>query len=309
MAEHTGYEQTTIAEIREILRDNGYGEEFLSQSKSVLVNELLTLQSLQSPQTDEPIMEDIFDNLQEEGNDMVVASGVETTTIPYTQLLPVYGSPDWHGYVMSQFTNEELIGGAPTCDGCRRVVEEVVGPIVSSYIRYNDPPSINNNGTATVAVGITILVSNEDHPLYKQEITCEDIADVNRDNCDAPYYKHASATASTRAEGRVLRKLLRLHNIITAEETSITAESFNEDCDWHTSSPITDSQINVIDLLCKRLDIDVVSFINSGSKTYDNISLVTQKTASDMIQELNKIQRGIKQKSASVGSYNNNWKV
>ena len=45
---------------------------------------------------------------------------------------PAYGSEEWNDYVMSQFHSGELFDGNPTCAGLRRVVEELLGTIVSS---------------------------------------------------------------------------------------------------------------------------------------------------------------------------------
>lgn len=222
--------------------------------------------------------------------------------------IPTYGSEKWNEYVMSQFNDNELIGGAPTCDGCRRVVEKLIGPIISTQIVNNTAPCLANAGTATVSVNITVVITNENHPAFNicGRIVVEDIADVNRDNTDAPYNLHQSATAATRAEGRALRKLLRLTNVITAEEKSEKTES---DIDWVPDDPITNDQINVIDMMCGsgRLNIDVMGFINSGRKVYANIGEVGKSTAQKMIQELNAIQRKVKPRPSGLDIYKVNW--
>ena len=60
---------------------------------------------------------DVEDKVEEE-------EAVETT--------PVYGSQEWHDYIMEKFEKRELIDGNPTCAGLRRVAEDVLGSIVVS---------------------------------------------------------------------------------------------------------------------------------------------------------------------------------
>ena len=45
---------------------------------------------------------------------------------------PIYGSQEWHDYIMSKFEKRELIDGNPTCAGLRRVAEDVLGSIIVS---------------------------------------------------------------------------------------------------------------------------------------------------------------------------------
>lgn len=296
----TGYEAVTIDEIRGVLRDT-HGiedEEFLSSTKKVLVAKLLEL-------TAEGEVDAVLDAVEENSDDDAMQ--------PYTEeevssAMPAYGSEAWHEYVMLQFRDDELVDSAPTCDGCRRVVEQVLGVITSSTLPYISPPNTGNNGTSTISVRIELRVTNEDHPACNSTIVCEEIADVNKDNCDHPYYKYASATAASRAEGRALRKLLRLRNVTTAEEVSENAETTDNDCDWQVDEPITDAQVGVMDMMCQRTDIDVMDFINSGRRSYAEIEMVTKSTAQRMIQELNKIQRQVKEKPETVKPYNAGWR-
>lgn len=307
MAKKTGYESTTVDEIRRILHDD-HGiddEEFLTNTKTVLVAKLLEL-TAPDTEPDEEEVDAVLDAVEEDSDDNAMQ--------PYTEeeaqaAMPAYASEQWHEYVMRQFRDDELVENAPTCDGCRRVIEEVLGIIVESTLPKAFPPSTANNGTATISVCIKLFVTNESHPLKGEYMVCEEIADVNKDNCDHPYYKYASATAASRAEGRALRKLLRLRNVVTAEEASEKAETADADCDWQVDEPITDSQINVMDMMCRRLDIDVMDFVNSGRRSYDEIEMVTKGTGQRMIQELNKIQRKAKNKPETVKPYDASWRT
>jgi len=225
------------------------------------------------------------------------------------EIRPSFGSESWHEYVMRQFHDNELINGAPTCDGCRRVFEQLVGVITDTTIPSYIGPNRDNNGTATVVLSIEALITDTTHPANGRIIRVQEIADVNSKNTDEPYSRYPSATAATRAEGRALRKLLRLRGITTAEETSKAAEEETDGNEWEPDEPITDSQINLIDMLCgtARLNMSVTTFINSGRKTYTNIHEVTKTTAQRMIQELNKIQKNQKPKPPGIAAYVPNW--
>jgi hypothetical protein len=299
----TGYEQVSVDEIRQKLRDeHNIDEEFLGHTKTTLVAKLLELEA----DPVEEAVDSILDGAQEdESLDIMVPPEPEAAL----NMMPHFGSAGWSEYVMRQFEDDELINEAPKCDGCRRVVELLIGPIVKTELSHVTAPSTLNNGTATIAVRVGVHVTHESHPLLGQIVYGEDIADVNKANCDAPYHKHASATAATRAEGRVLRKLLRLNNIQTAEELSQRADDVDADLDWQVDEPISDAQISAIDMVCKRLDVDVMGFICSGKRIYDDIHSVNKTTAQSMLKELNKLQRKKKEAPQGVGSYQPDWRT
>lgn len=253
--------------------------------------------------TDEKTLEkeaENFLNSMEEDDSTALLSSEEP------QDLPAYDSPAWHDYIMTLFEDNELLDGHPTCDGCRRVLERAVGPIISTQIKSFVSPTRDNGGTATVCVRIDINVDNENHPLNGKFVSCEEIADVNRSNCDDPYYKYPTATASSRAESRALRKLLRLKTI-TADEKSEIAEDQEIETPWEIDDTrITDTQINGIDIICRRENINVKEFINSGKNNYKNIYEIKSSTARNMLAQLNRINKGSTKNN--FGPYENDWR-
>ena len=75
---------------------------------------------------------------------------VETT-------MPAYGSKEWNDYVMSKFESHELIDGNPICAGLRRVVDDVLGSIVSSRpVQVWPSTDVNGPGRATVVFEVVI---------------------------------------------------------------------------------------------------------------------------------------------------------
>lgn len=228
---------------------------------------------------------------------------VENTITP-----PVFQSEEWHDYVMMQFADNELDKGNPIRDGLVRVAENLIGPITRREIVSFVDASSENRGSATVHIRLTLLLTNINHPLYeKVDFIIEDgIAEANSRNSPAPYHLHPAATASSKAEAQALRKALRLRRTVAADE--ITPEDMVMDGDIYTpDSPITSEQITLIDLLCRRVNISLLDFINSGEIKYAFIEQIPTSKAQRMLKFLNEIQSG-KQKSPISKIYDPSWR-
>ena len=281
----------TIVEIRETLRDqHGFTEESLKQSKGVLSKKLKELESEDT----------VFNSAEEVGEDVLIQP-------PETEV-PAMDSPDWADYVMSQFESGEMEQGNPTCDGLRRVTESLIGPIMSRKVNVIQAPNKENLGTATVACEVSVLNNIPSHILYNVKIVEEDAADVNKFNTPKPFHLHATATATTRAEARALRKILRLKKVIAAEELAGDAEEEDYVDAWKPSDPVQEEQINLLDIVCQRCNVNVMEYINSGEKIYNTINELDRNKAQSMIQHLNKIQQGKVERPHAVGEYDSQWR-
>jgi len=302
MTKH-GYEDVSVSDIREELVSLGVkDEDILSQSKKPLVKLLLETKEYKVQEEDDAL---VFDAEEED-----ILSAVDTSAFSEDSALarPQFNSEKWSEWVISQFTDDELENGAPTCDGLRRVTENILGPIEKVEIIKNDTPNVNNKGNATVVVGVTIShVLLEGHPRHGSYIYVEDLADANKLNTPEEIFKHPSATAGTRAESRVYRKMLRLRKVLTAEELASNESTLEEE--WSPSTPVTEQQITVIEMLCKRTDMNVLEFINCGDSKYVCIEQISEQSAQKMLQYLNRIQRKDAARPDDVGSYDDNWKV
>ena len=299
--EKHGFENVSVKEIREELVLLGVEDEnLLSQSKKPLVE--LLVKSKEEASTSDDIL---FDAEEE---DILSAVDADSLTKDTEFVRPAFNTEKWSEWVISQFTDDELENGAPTCDGLRRVAEDVLGPIEKVEVIKNDTPAINNKGNATVVVGVTISpVWLEGHPRYGKYIYVEDLADANRLNTPEEIFKHPSATAGTRAESRAYRKMLRLRKILTAEELASNEANLEED--WSPSTPITDQQITVIDMLCGRTNMNVLDFINCGDSKYVCVEQVSEQSAQKMLQYLNRIQRKDAPRPDDMGDYDENWRI
>ena len=130
---------------------------------------------------------------------------------------PAETSPAWSDYVKSQFAEEELDSqGNPTADGLRRMVKLLLGDIIESKVEIPAAPSLTQGLYATVIYTVTIRYHNNPGDLR----TFADAADVNPENTDPNYARHAVASATTKAEGRVYRKALGLTKTLAAEEVA-----------------------------------------------------------------------------------------
>ena len=227
----------------------------------------------------------------EEDTEMEIFDHEEVEEHDDTEEHPSMLSAEWNDYVMGLFLDNELFDGNPICAGLRRVAEIVLGPIIQSgptqVIAATDS---DGPGRATVVFEV----------IFATGYTVSEVADVWHGNTDDLFCAHPAATASTRAEGRALRKALKLR-CLAAEElsrkdiVSIVKEKTapkTTDGDWNSESPITVQQKNFIDNKCKQLKIDVDLFINSGNNSYSNIEDVTKETASGMVKALNQYQNG-----------------
>ena len=224
-----------------------------------------------------------------------------------TKDIPEYYSPEWQDYVMKQFSKEELIDGKyPNVNGLRRVVELLLGEIVACGpcdVRATmDPTGL---GKAVVVYEINIEWKLNCGPYIdlmqdKQSLPIKTFKAVGAsypDNTDDTYAVFPEAIAETRAEGRALRRALRLGVVCSDELTKKnTAEIIRQKIErgttgnWEENDAITDNQQNSIKIMCDRLNIDFTKFINSGSKTYNHIGEVSRQTAANMIKRLNEFQ-------------------
>ena len=219
--------------------------------------------------------------------------------------IPDMLSPEWNDYVMTFFTDKELIDGNPLTAGLRRVAEILVGEIISSKpvdvqrTETNDPI-----GKTTVIYEVQFLVRNGDREYVK---TYADVADVWAGNTDDLFAVHAPATAATKAEGRALRKALKIRAVAAEELCKKDVSEYLSQQAGQLDERIKPEQIKYIDMNCKKLDIDVIKFINSGEKEYNSVYEVKRETAAKMIDMINKFKRGDSTLSKDLKGYQENW--
>jgi hypothetical protein len=215
-------------------------------------------------------------------------------------------SHEWHDYVMEQFFEEEIFESDdgkryPTTAGLRRVAELLIGQITLSAPSQVFPVEGNELGRATVVYEVVFDVNGT-------PVKYADVADVWHGNTDDLFLVHAIATACTRAEGRALRKALKLRTL-AAEEVCRKKNSSKVVADSGSVSRINGHQINYINSKCKNLDINVVKFINSGSKQYSDVYEITEETAAKIITKIKEFVNDKGSIPEDVKNYSPEWRT
>jgi hypothetical protein len=223
--------------------------------------------------------------------------------------VPSMLSPQWHEYVMSLFDESEKIDGNPLVAGLRRVSELVLGPIVFSGPTQVFPvQETDHHGRATVVFTVE----------FESGMRYSEVADVWEGNTDDMFCAYAVATASTRAEGRALRKALKIKGVAAEEITkkntaeivrtaSHASSGASRDGDYNEEARMSDAQYNFIDVKCKQLDVSGADLFKQIFEV-EHSRKVSKKIASDIIDTLNEYQRDKASIPELIIGYNEEWR-
>lgn len=215
---------------------------------------------------------------------------------------------EWSDHVLSLLSDDEKIDGNPTTDGLRRIFEIALGcTVINSTSDVVQSPDPQNEKRATVVHNIAYALNNEADgtPNYNDVRSVSGSADVYWGNCDKVYRNHPVAVAETRAEGRALRRALKLRKVVAAEEIAANVE---DDVTGDSVGRISSNQINFIDVMAKRLNVDVIKLMVSMSLD-KNIKNLTHDNAVSIIRELSKHQQNVEDIPDELRSYQDNWKT
>lgn len=214
---------------------------------------------------------------------------------------------EWTDFVLQQLSDDERIQGNPTTDGLRRIFEKVMNcSVLQSDSNLVQAPEPSNDKRASVVHTITWYDLNPETDENCKIKTVSGAADVYWGNCDKVYRNHPVAVAETRAEGRALRRALRLRKVVAAEEI---AENVEDDIGADNVNKITNNQINFIDVLAKRLDINVLELLKILNIDNSNIKNVLHHDALGVIRELSSYQQKTDDIPDSIKGYVNNWSI
>lgn len=222
-----------------------------------------------------------------------------------TNKTPNINDPEWSDYVIGLLLDDEKIKGNPTTDGLRRIFEVALNCVIidssSDVIQSPDP---NNEKRATVVHSLTYVLNDDTLTPETKLRHVNGAADVYWGNCDKIYRNHPVAVAETRAEGRALRRGLRLKKVVAAEEL---AENIEDDVMGDNVSRISDNQINFMDVLSQRLNVNMIEML--GLLDFDkNIKALKHDDGVSIIRELSKYQQNVDSIPENILGYNENWK-
>ena len=205
--------------------------------------------------------------------------------------------PGWSEYILDNMSDSELIQGAPTVDGLRRATEKCFGEILQSKSEIVEVPTRQNN-KCTIKHSLTIRKYSTD-----SIIEVDGCVDVLYDKIPYPFNTHLVATADTRAEGKALRRALKIR-VVTAEEL----QNQDEDDVMASEEGMNDQQILALNQMCKRLDISVTNFVKAQYNKVKVINDVSNMEARVLIAQLSGFQRKPKSIDKKIKGYDDNWK-
>jgi hypothetical protein len=211
---------------------------------------------------------------------------------------------EWTDHVLSLLNDDEKISGNPTTDGLRRIFETVLNcTVIEARPEVTQSPDLANERRATVVYSLTYVLNDRDVPEEIKYRTVSAAADVYWGNCDKVFRNHPVAVAETRAEGRALRKALKLRKVVTADEIAKDVVDHNND----SSNTINTSQLNFFDVFGKRLDINIKKLLDHLAIQNDNIYHISYDDAVKTITTLSTYQQNHDIPS-EVKGYDPNWK-
>lgn len=249
----------TVKEIKEKLIDLGLEEkDFVAEDgKKKKKAELLAILEQLEVLDDAQVVEEEGDTPEQEKD-----------------LPPEIGSRAWTDYVLNHLDDDEKINGNPTVDGLRRVILCFMGEY-NFQVQVLQVPSVENQGRATVKASL----------FFENGRIFESAADVFHKNTDYPYNMHPVATAETRAEGRALRKALKLVKVVTAEEL---AENAEEDVETSLSKKIDSSMLDAIRTQAKRNGISIDKLAVTIDQNIESVEDLTLRQGRQMMEMIHK---------------------
>jgi hypothetical protein len=213
---------------------------------------------------------------------------------------------EWTDHVLSLLSDDEKIMGNPTTDGLRRILEIALNCTVvgadSTVVQSPDP---NNERRATVTHTLTFVLNDESVPETCKYRSVSGAADVYWGNCDKIYRNHPVAVAETRAEGRALRRALKLRKVVAAEELAKDVDT--EHLDENNIGKINSTQINFFDVFGKRLDISIHKLLEHLAIDSSNIYNIAYDDAVKTITTLSSYQQ-TNDIPDNIKGYDSNWK-
>jgi hypothetical protein len=232
-------------------------------------------------------------------------STVENVVVEAAKVSP--NDIGWTDHVLGLLSDDEKISGNPTTDGLRRIFEIALDCCVTeARTEVVQTPEPNNEKRATVVHTISyVLKSSEPADENLKYRSVSGAADVYWGNCDKIYRNHPVAVAETRAEGRALRRALKLRKVVAAEEI---AKDIDDHPDADSVNKITNNQINFIDTLSSRLNINVTKLLESNNLDSKNIYGLSHDAAVSIIRVLSGYQQNMVSIPDTLIGYSNEWK-
>jgi len=237
---------------------------------------------------------------------------VTTETVNETVSVEVNNNPvtpndiEWTDHVLSLLSDDEKIQGNPTTDGLRRIFEIALNcSVISAESQVAQSPSIDNERRATVVHTLSYILNGGDPNDQTKYRTVSGAADVYWGNCDKIYRNHPVAVAETRAEGRALRRALKLRKVVAAEELAKDIDTNH--LEENNIGKINSTQINFFEVFGKRLNINIHKLLEKLAIDNKNVYNISYDDAVKTITTLSSYQQSNDIPQDIIG-YDPNWK-
>jgi hypothetical protein len=212
----------------------------------------------------------------------------------------------WTDHVLGLLSDDEKIKGNPTTDGLRRIFEIALDcTVINSSSEVVQSPSPDNEKRATVVHCLTYVLNSKSIAVEIKTRSVNGAADVYWGNCDKIYRNHPVAVAETRAEGRALRRGLKLRKVVAAEEI---ADQIEDNPDMDSVTKITNNQVGFMDVLCKRLNVNPISLISHLKFEVQDFRNLTHTDAVTIIRQLSSFQQNLDSIPEEVMGYTEDWR-
>ncbi|NCA30731.1 MAG: hypothetical protein EBS93_08450 [Chitinophagia bacterium] len=212
---------------------------------------------------------------------------------------------EWTDHVLGLLHEDEKISGNPTTDGLRRIFEKVLNcTVVSVEADVVQSPDLANERRATVVYSMGYVLNDPHMPESLKYRSVSAAADVYWGNCDKVYRNHPVAVAETRAEGRALRKALKLRKVVTADEV---AKEIVDHASEVGNNTINTSQLNFFDVFGKRLNVNIKKLLDHLAINSSNVYNISYDDAVKTIATLSGYQQSNDIPKEVLG-YDSNWK-
>jgi len=185
--------------------------------------------------------------------------------------------------ILALLRPSEMVNGNPKVCGLQRITPKIIGPILSSKSSLIVPPMDSNGGIAIAEHTIIFACKNPHFGAVDNKLEITAIADLlPKVNADSKFSMYPSAWATTRAEGRALRKALKLSVIVDEEKSDIPIDKAA------TGGEIQPTQVAAIEKLAGKTNVDIVKMILVEFDGISSVENLSHGQAVTMIKQLNK---------------------
>lgn len=183
---------------------------------------------------------------------------------------------EWTDYILSHLEENEKVKGYPTTAGLRRICEIFLGKLIKSTTKIQQTP--DDKFYSCTAIHKMVFQQDE------QKYTYTGAANTGQYNTQGVFLNYIVEVAETKAEGRCLRRALKLQTLV-AEEIAGT--------DIKEQEKITESQKNLISVLSggppRGINVKINAIIKDRFRK-DDINELTKNQGLILIKTLSSYQ-------------------